>query len=178
MLREADERDPYKRILIGASERYYGLLQEHFSQQLAERVIARFDAGADWESPRDIRAKVEPLLQIDETHRERDALEIARTPNHGVRGLADTLPALYERRVGTLLLEPGVERPGFVCPRCRWATADEQRTCPVDGETMSEHPNLIEWAVEQAVGQDATVLPLRHHNDLADHDGIAAALRF
>ncbi len=43
---------------------------------------------------------------------------------------------------------------------------------------MTEHPNLVEWAVELAVEQNATVLPLRHHNDLAEHDGIGAALRF
>jgi hypothetical protein len=43
---------------------------------------------------------------------------------------------------------------------------------------MKHHPNLVEWAVEFAVEQGATVLPLRHHNDLSDHDGIGAALRF
>ena len=176
MLRENDDRKHYARILVGTSERFYGLLESHFSQQLAERIIGRFDAGADWESPQSIREKIEPLLQIDETHRELDALDAVGA--NGVRGLADTLPALYERRVATLLLEPGVERPGVVCPRCRWASADELRTCPVDGEAMKEHPNLIEWAVEVAIEQGASVLPLRHHNDLAEHDGIAAAVRF
>ena len=178
MLRELDGRRHYARILIGASERYHGLLQQHFPQQLSARVIGRFDAGADWESPQDIRAKVEPLLQIDETHRERAALDRVENPKTGVRGLAATLPALYERRVGTLVLEPGVERSGFVCPRCRWASADEIRECPVDGEPMREHANVIEWAVEVAVEQDAVVLPLRHHDDLAAHDGIGAVLRF
>ena len=65
-----------------------------------------------------------------------------------------------------------------MCPKCRWAAADERGTCPVDGEQMVEHPNLVEWAVEHAVEQGARVLPLRRHNDLSDHDGIGAALRF
>jgi hypothetical protein len=56
--------------------------------------------------------------------------------------------------------------------------AEERGTCPVDGEAMQEHPNLVEWAVEMAVEQDAQVMAMRHHDDLADHDGIAAALRF
>jgi hypothetical protein len=56
--------------------------------------------------------------------------------------------------------------------------ADERGTCPVDGETMQPHPNLAEWAVELAVEQNAMVIPMRHHDDLSDHDGIAAALRF
>ena len=43
---------------------------------------------------------------------------------------------------------------------------------------MVEHPNLAEWAVELAIEQSAEVMSMRHHDDLSDHDGIAAALRF
>ena len=176
MLRRADERAPFERIAIGTTERMYAELSEHLPDPIAERIIGRFDAGADWESPTDIREKVEPILQRHETHREKEAIDKAFA--RGVRGIVDTLPALYERRVETLLVEPGLEHPGIVCPRCRWAMAEERGTCPVDGETMRPHPNLVEWAVELAVEQDASVLPMRHHDDLADHDGIAAALRF
>ena len=176
MLTDADGKKPFARILVGTTERHYAILREHFSQQLQERIIGRFDAGADWESPHEIREKIEPLLQMDETHREQEAIAAAR--ENGTLGLVDTLPALYERRVGTLLIEPGVERPGVVCPKCRWASAEERGTCPVDDEEMQPNPNLIEWAVAFAVEQDAVVLPVRRHDDLADHDGIAAALRF
>ena len=176
MLEEADGRHAYKQIFIGTSERLFSLLNDALSHPLRERVTARFDVGADWESPQAVRERLEPLLQIDETHREREALD--RVGANGVRGIVDVLPALYERRVATLLLEPGLEHPGVVCPRCRWALAEERGSCPVDGETMVEHPNLVEWAVEVAVEQDAQVLPVRRHNDLSDHDGIAAALRF
>ncbi|HEV2811900.1 MAG TPA: host attachment protein [Solirubrobacteraceae bacterium] len=176
MLEEADRDRGYAHIFVGATDRMYSAFTNALSKPMSERVTGRFDAGADWESPQDIRERVEPLLRIEETHREREALD--RVGANGVRGIVDVLPALYERRVGTLLLEPGVERPGVVCPRCRWALAEERGTCPVDGETMVEHPNLVEWAVELAVEQDAEVLAVRRHNDLSDHDGIAAALRF
>lgn len=176
MLRAADERRHYTRILVGTDEHRFGELRGHLPAQLTERIIGRFDAGTDWRSVSAIRDRIEPLLVAEETHREDEALR--RAAESGVRGLVDTLPALYERRVETLLIEPGLEHPGIVCPRCRWAAADERGTCPVDGEEMKEHPNLIEWAVEVAVEQDAAVLPLRRHNDLADYDGIGAALRF
>jgi peptide subunit release factor 1 (eRF1) len=176
MLEDADGRRSYKRIFVGTTERHFSAFTDVLSNPLRERITARFDAGADWESPQAIRERVEPLLVADETHRERDALDAVGA--NGVRGIVDVLPALYERRVRTLLLEPGLEHPGVVCPRCRWALAEERGTCPVDGETMVDHPNLVEWAVELAVEQDADVLPVRRHDDLADHGGIAAALRF
>jgi peptide chain release factor subunit 1 len=176
LLEDADRRSTYRRIFVGTTERHFSAFSDLLSDPLRKRITARFDAGADWESPAAIRARLEPLLQVDETHREREALDAVGA--NGVRGIVDVLPALYERRVGALLLEPGLEHPGVVCPRCRWAVAEERGTCPVDGETMAPHPNLVEWAVEFAVEQDAEVLPVRRHDDLADHGGIAAALRF
>jgi peptide subunit release factor 1 (eRF1) len=164
----------YERIFVGTTERMFSQLSGLLSQQLSERVLGRFDVDADFESPQQVRERVEPLLRREETHRERDAL--ADRPN--TRGLADTLPVLYERRVKTLLLEPGLEHPGAVCPQCRWAVAEEGGACPVDGTPLEPHPNLVEWAVEFAVEGDAEVIVLRHHNDLADADGIGAALRF
>lgn len=176
MLREADAVDAYARIAIGTTERLFGVLEGHLPEDVAERVIGRFDAGADAATPTALSEKVQPLLIADETRREKAVIDAAFAT--GVRGLADTLPALYERRVGTLLLEPGLEHPGVVCPRCRWAVAEERGACPVDGETMHPHPDVVEWAVELAVEQDAAVVALRRHDDLADYDGIAAALRF
>ena len=176
MLEEADRARSYRHIFVGTTERHFSAFAGALSAPMRDRVTGRFDAGADWESPQDIRERLEPLLQMEETHREREALDAVGA--NGVRGIVDVLPALYERRVGTLLLEPGLEHPGVVCPRCRWALAEERGTCPVDGETMTPHPNLVEWAVELAVEQDAEVLPVRRHDDLADHGGIAAALRF
>jgi peptide subunit release factor 1 (eRF1) len=176
MLEEADRDRSYRHVFVGTTERHFSAFTDVLSAPMRERITGRFDAGADWESPQDIRERVEPLLRMEETHREREALDAVGA--NGVRGIVDVLPALYERRVGTLLLEPGLEHPGVVCPRCRWALAEERGTCPVDGETMTPHPNLVEWAVELAVEQDAAVLPVRRHDDLADHGGIAAALRF
>jgi hypothetical protein len=166
----------FRRILVGATARHLGVFEEKLEPHTRAKIIGHFDAGADWENAQDIRQKVEPLLQMDETRREADALARAAYP--GVRGLEATLPALYERRVDTLLIEPGLEHRGIVCPRCRWAAADERGECPVDGVEMKPCENLVEWAVELAVAQDATVLPVRHHNDLSEHDGIGAALRF
>ena len=176
LLREAFEERGYKRVLVGTNERLFGVLEGELPEPVRDVLLGRFDAGADWQSVTDIRDKVEPLLQRDETHREKAAIDKAFA--NGVRGIVDVLPALYERRVDTLLIERGLDHPGVVCPRCRWAIAEERGTCPVDGETMHPHPNLVEWAVELAVEQDAAVLALRHHADLGDHDGIAAALRF
>lgn len=176
MLREHDEQQGYARVFVGTTERHFALLEQQLPDPLRAKLGERFDAGADWEGAQSIREKLEPLLRADETHREAEALAKAAHP--GVRGLSATLPALYERRVETLLVEPGLERPGIVCPRCGWASPDERGSCPVEGEEMVPVDNVVEWAIQRAIEQDATVLPMRRHNDLAEHDGMGAVLRF
>jgi hypothetical protein len=172
----ADRRHRFAHIVLGATEQHAKVVEERLEAHVLAKLAGRIDAGADWEAVADIRDKVEPLLVAHETRREGEALDRMRTS--GVRGLTDTLPALYERRVDTLLLEPGLTHRGVVCPQCRWASADERGTCPVDSTAMVPHPNLTEWAVARAIEGDATILPLRRHNDLEDADGIGAALRF
>jgi hypothetical protein len=176
MLCEHDRERRYQRILVGTSSVLFSELERLLDQEVRGRIIGRFDAGADWESAGAIADRIEPLLKEDETRREREVLE--HLPLSGVRGWVKTLPALYERRVRWLLLEPGLEQPGIVCPRCRWAAPAEEGFCPVDGQEMRPHPNLAEWAVEAAVEQDAGVIILRHHDDLHESDGVAAVRRF
>jgi hypothetical protein len=176
MLVECDRKRHYRQIFVGTTSVLFSELERHLDQQTRQRIFGRFEAGADWESPADIYARVEPLLEEHRIREEREALE--HLPLMGVRGLRDTLQALYERRVRILLLEPGVEHPGFVCPRCRWAEPEGRETCPVDGEAMRPHPNLAEWAVESAVEQVAEIVVVRHHDELRETEGIAAVRRF
>jgi peptide subunit release factor 1 (eRF1) len=176
MLVDCDRRRRYRRIYVGTTSVLFSELERHVDQQTRQRIVGRFDAGADWESPADIYARVQPLLEQDEIREEREALE--HLPLAGVRGFRDTLQALYERRVRILLLAPAVERPGVVCPRCRWAEPEGRATCPVDGVEMRPHPNLAEWAVESAVEQVAEIVIVRHHDELRETEGIAAVRRF
>ena len=71
-------------------------------------------------------------------------------------GLAATLTALQERRVGTLLVSEGFTVPGAEYPSCGNIGLDT-RQCPRCGTTTMEIDDLVEVAVDLAVGQQAAV---------------------
>ena len=87
------------------------------------------------------------------------------------------LGTLNERRVETLLLAERRRAPGVVCPRDGWLGVAEER-CPLDGEATEQRDDVVEPALEVALAQSASILVVRHHDDLDRHGSIAALLRF
>jgi peptide chain release factor subunit 1 len=154
---------------------------------LAAEVRANLAAGrveVDLSSTTDeeIRHALAKLVLEDDKQLERDALDrLAAGIGSGGRavgGPADTLQALNERRVQTLLLEPGFDRRGARCLSCGLLLLEAEKRCPADGGEIEEVEHLREAAIEAALAQDAEVTIVRHYPDLGPLQGIGALLRF
>jgi peptide chain release factor subunit 1 len=140
----------------------------------------------------EIRHALAKLVLEDDKQLERDALDrLAAGIGSGGRavgGPEDTIAALNERRVQTLLLEPGFDRRGAICLSCGllmleakdWSAPDGGASgrCPADGGEVEEVEHLREAAIEAALAQDAEVTIVRHYPDLGPLQGIGALLRF
>jgi peptide chain release factor subunit 1 len=130
----------------------------------------------------EIREALGKLVVEDERQLERELLDRMAagvgTGGRAVGGPEDTLEALHERRVLTLLLEPGFDRPAIRCRSCGMLMLDGDGRCPADGGQIEELEHLREAAIEAALAQDADVVVIRHYPDLGPLQGIAALLRF
>jgi peptide chain release factor subunit 1 len=158
-----------------------------FEAMLAAEVRAQIIPGrveVDLSSANDeqIRQAVAKLVLEDEKRLERDALDrLAAGIGSGGRaagGPENTIEALNERRVQTLLLEPAFDRPGARCQTCGLLMLESDGRCPADGSETEELDHLREAAVEAALAQDADVMVVRHYPDLGPLQGIGALLRF
>jgi peptide chain release factor subunit 1 len=153
----------------------------------------RVDVDLSSTTDDEIRQALARLVLEDDKRLERGALDRLAagigTGGRAVGGPADTLEALNERRVQTLLLEPGFDRRGFRCLGCGllmledkdWAPAPDggaSERCPADGGELEEVAHLREAAIEAALAQDAEVTIVRHYPDLGPLQGIGALLRF
>jgi peptide subunit release factor 1 (eRF1) len=173
----------FDRLALGGPEeivpRFESFLPEELrAAQVPERVDVDLSSAGDTE----IRAAVDRLASADATRLERAALDtLAERLGAGgraVAGAADTLEALNERRVETLLLEPNFDGSAGRCPSCGLLVLDGDGTCPADGTELQPIEHLREAVVEAAVSQDAEVMAIREFDDLQRHRGIAALLRF
>jgi peptide chain release factor subunit 1 len=130
----------------------------------------------------EIRHSLAKLVLEDEKQLERDALDRLAagvgTGGRGVGGPEATLDALNERRVQTLLLEPGFDRRGARCQSCGLLMLSSDGRCPADGGPVEELEHLREAVIEAALAQGAEVMVVRHYPDLGPLQGIGALLRF
>jgi peptide chain release factor subunit 1 len=130
----------------------------------------------------EIRHALSKLVVQDDKALEREALDRLAagigSGGRGVGGPEGTLAALNERRVQTLLLEPGFDRPGFRCGSCGLLMLRADGRCPADGGELEEVEDLREAAIESALAQDAQVTIVHHYPDLGPLQGIGALLRF
>src|SRR5690606_40992406 len=83
----------------------------------------------------------------------------------GVVGLEATLRALVERRVEVLFASQGYRDSGWRCDRCGYLCR-KGPTCPVDGSTMRRVDDVVEEAVDVALGQSCKVEICAENADL------------
>jgi peptide chain release factor subunit 1 len=183
MLSRLWRRDRFDRLALGGPTEVVSRLEALLHEELRGRLTSR-RVEVDLSSATDdqIRAAVARLVEEDERHRERTALDrLAAGIGRGGRaagGPEATLEALTERRVETLLLENGFDRRGGRCPTCGLLSLETHDRCPADGSALEELDHLREGAVEAALAQDAEVVVVRHYPDLGPFQGIGALLRF
>ena len=129
-----------------------------------------------------VRSALEPIAVKARGDHERAVLErltqgVGTPGGHGVAGLRTTLGALSERRVETLVVDPGLASPGSRCPACGLLGL-RLAECPADGTEMAQLDNVIEAAVALAYEQSADVVLPAPAAQLDAVEGIGAVTRF
>jgi peptide subunit release factor 1 (eRF1) len=94
-----------------------------------------------------------------------------------VAGIDKTLEAVYEKRVETLLVSDGFVTEGWRCHDCSYI-ATLGRMCKKCGSEMELVDDVVEEAVEDALGQSCRVEFCSENADLDVLGRIGALLRF
>ncbi|MGH9183097.1 MAG: hypothetical protein ACRDZ9_04680 [Acidimicrobiales bacterium] len=170
----------FERLIIGAADDVAAELEAMLHPYLRERLEARgpipINAG-DEEIRRSalaVEATVERRKEAEVVDRLRQALG---SGHRGVAGLEATLPALVERRVDTLLVSEGYAEPGWRCDHCGWL-GRVGRSCPACVAVMRQVEDVVEEAIEDALGQSCRVEMCVGNADLDVLGGIGALLRY
>lgn len=181
LLFEQYKRGLVRRLVIGAHEEIYNEVRDSLHPYLRERIAGRVDVDIENASPSDVRHLVAPLIEADRRKRERRLLdqlaaEVGKD-GRGCHGVEETLAALNEGRVETLLVQDAFRVGGGSCPECG-LLGGGTGTCPVDGAALETTEDVVELAVETALSQSSDVLFVCYHDDLKPLGSIGAILRF
>jgi hypothetical protein len=176
-------RHGFDRLALGGPAEIVPRLEALLSEEVRGRLVPeRLEVDVSNTNENAVREALAPVAEADDRRTERETLDRLAagigSRGRGVGGPQDTVDALNERRVETLLLEPGFDGSGQRCPTCGLIVLDGDGRCPADGNELEPIEHLREGAVEAALAQDAQVMIVRNYPDLGPFRGIAAVLRF
>jgi peptide chain release factor subunit 1 len=97
-------------------------------------------------------------------------------------GVPETLTALGQRQVGSLVLGPRADERGYECPQCGLLSVSQNGShCEADGSELRSLHSLRAAMIRDAVLQDASVIVLDDYEDrpeIASFSGVGAILRY
>jgi peptide subunit release factor 1 (eRF1) len=125
-------------------------------------VIARLNADFKQENDSAILARAGQAAEDDERSAEaalvQQITDFAGERGRGVLGLEETIQALVEGKVDTLVLSEGLSAEGSSCQNCGIFAAERFDRCPACSSEDVEHvPDVVELVVENALATGANV---------------------
>jgi hypothetical protein len=170
-----------RRVLIGGTDKN----SAHFCSLLPKTwqslVIGTFPISMT-ASHADVLHKAIEIGQKVEQQREERLVDTVVTNaskgQEGVLSLDDTLGAIHDGRVQTLIIQEGYRAPGYRCLGCSYLTGKAHKKCPFCGEDLEQIPDAVELAVQKVLREGGEVEVLAENSTLQTHGNIGALLRY
>ncbi len=170
------------RIILGGTEQTVAQFQEMLPKDLQGQVVGSFPAVM---TALETEVSDRSLDIIAEVERERDnelvesVITAAAKGGAGVIGLADTLGAVHEGRVRTLVVDEGYRATGYRCQHCGYISAQVQKEeCPFCGGKVRRIDDAVNLIVREVIDQGGQVAVVRDSADLEKAGHIGALLRY
>lgn len=170
-----------RRILIGGTDDNEALFRSQLPKSWQSLVIGSFSISMlashqeVWEKAMAVGKDVELKL---EAHLAEAIVTSAAKGKGGVVHLEDTLNAIHEGRVQTLLVREGFRAPGLRCSSCGFVSSLPMEACPYCGGKPVDVPDAVELAVRRAMQSGGEVEIVDSSLDVKGFQQIGALLRF
>lgn len=176
------EENRVRRILIGGTEENVAHFRGLLPKAWQSLVVGTFPMSMT-ASHADVLERAMQVGMQAEHNRENRLIESVITAaakgSGGVVSLKETLAAVHDGKVQTLLITDGYREPGYRCTGCGYlTTVDGQSSCPFCGKPFEHIPDAVELAIH-AVMENGGEVEIIHQGPALDQAGkIGALLRY
>lgn len=169
-----------RRLFLGGTAETVSQFRELLPKQWQSRVAGTFPMDMT-ASETEVRQRALLLLQQANDEREKKLVATmlgAKASGHnGVVGLDDTLQAISEKRVQTLIISDGFRTPGYVHADSGFVVANLTKS-PLSEVELTAVSDVVDSAVAQTMAQGGHVEVISDNSDLARIGHIGAILRY
>jgi peptide subunit release factor 1 (eRF1) len=170
-----------RRVLISGTEDNVASFRNYLPKVWQSLVVGVFPLSMT-ASKDEVLAKAMHIGHEAEQRREAHLVETmitgAAKGKGGAIRLEDTLGALHEGRIQTLVIRDGFRAPGYKCTGCSYITAQEIDVCPFCGHKFEHIPDAVEMAVHQVMKLGGDVEVLHDGKSTESFGNIGAILRY
>jgi len=174
------EANHVRRILIGGTDENVTHFKEQLPKAWQSLVVGTFPIAMT-ANPTEVLEKALEIGQQAERNREMRLVEsvitLAAKNAGGVVRLDDTLRAVHEGRVQTLVVCEGYRAPGYKCQGCGYVTASNGSNCPFCGKSLAHIRDAVEMAVRKVM-QDGGEVEIVYENPQMEEVRIGGVLRY
>jgi peptide chain release factor subunit 1 len=170
-----------RRILIGGTEDNVNPFRAQLPKAWQSLVVGSFPMSMNASHPEVLERTMQVSAEAEERRKHRMVEAVitgAAKGRGGVVGLDDTLSALHEGRIQTLVIRDGLRAEGWRCQGCDYVTNQDLESCPYCESRFTRILDIIELAVRNVLksGGDVEVI----HDDIAltDYGDIGGLLRY
>ncbi len=170
-----------RRVLLAGTEDTLAQFRAQLPKAWQSLIVGSFSPGRD-ASTADLLARAVEVGRAADIAREAGLVESAVTAaakgKAGATGLENTLRAMHEGRVITLLIGEGYRAPGYMCTGCGLLSAQDFTACPYCGKKAAAIEDAVELAVQKAMRGTVEVEVVSGDPRLEQAGRIAAILRY
>jgi len=175
------EETELKHLLIAGTDETVSQFQEMLPKKLQEALVGTLPLDMNAGDNEVLERSLEIVQEADQK-REARLVEVVVTAaakgSKGVIRLDDTLGAVSEGRVQTLIVSDGFRAPGYRCKSCAYITGQYLSACPFCGGEIREIPDAVELAIQRVTEHGGEVEIIEEKEKLDAAGGIGAVLRY
>ena len=170
-----------RRVLIGGSDENVALLRGFLPKSWQSLVVGSFPMSMTANKD-EVQGRALQVGQQAEKRKEIEMLDKVVTNTAkgraGVLGLDETLGAIHEGRVQSLVIQEGYRAPGYRCEGCGYITAKQATTCQYCGAVFERIPDAVDLAVRKVMEAGGEVEVLQYEHQVKGFDNIGGLLRY
>jgi len=170
-----------RRVIIGGTEDTVKPFQNQLPKAWQSLVIGTFPISMT-ASKDEVLERAVQIVKDADARRDVKLVDAVITGAAKGRGavvqLEDTLRAVHDGRVQTLLIKEAFRAKGYLCTGCGYVTSEEIAKCPYCDGQFDQISDVVELAVRQVMASGGEVEVLHDDLGLGNYEHIGAILRY
>jgi len=170
-----------RRVLIGGTQENVAQFLSFLSKSWQSLVIGTFPLEMTAGHNQVLEKAMQVALEAEEAKEARlvsAVVTAAAKGREGVVRLEETLSAVHDGRVQTLVISDGFRAPGYRCLGCGYLTSHALEECPFCGNRFEEIEDAVEMAVRRVMQDGGEIEVVHDMPPLEEAGNIGGLLRY